>query len=108
MIYKKGVVRHGLHWRMRFVEQQVDEIWKVQGEEAVMTSGVDGKHGTWSWHYYGCAADFRTRYFEREQAALVADALSAALRMRHNGYQVILHAGSHIHVEFDPDHAGMV
>jgi len=108
MRYKEGAVRHGLHWRMRFVEQEVDRIWDAHGQEAWLTSGVDGKHGEWSWHYYGCAADFRTRYFENDEAATVADELSAALRVRHHGYQVILHAGSHIHVEFDPDHAGMV
>lgn len=101
MKYKEGVIRAGLHWRMRRVEQEVDMLWALRGQEAWMTSGLDGKHGEWSWHYYGCAADFRTRYFSRDVAAEVATALQHILRQIHPAYQVVLHPGSHIHVEFD-------
>lgn len=101
MIYKEGVMRHGLHWRMRKVEQEVDRIWREHGQDAVMTSGVDSTHGAWSWHYYGCAADFRTRYFSMDEGAEVATELAAALKIIHPAYQVVLHPDSHIHVEFD-------
>ena len=103
MIYKDGVIRHGLNWRMRLVEQKVDQIWAEHGQEAVMTSGVNGKHGEWSWHYYGSACDFRTRYFDADEAAIVATELAHALRVFDLRYQVILHAGSHIHVEYEHD-----
>lgn len=101
MLYKDGVIRHGLHWRMRKVEQVVDILWQEHGQEAVMTSGLNGTHGTWSWHYYGCAVDFRTRYFDNDTAAEVATELRRRLHPISLAYQVVLHAGSHIHVEFD-------
>ena len=104
MLYKDGVVHVGLNWRMRKVAKIVEEIWTLHGQDAVMTSGMDGKHSEGSWHYYGCASDFRTRYFSKEEAAAVATELSAALG---NPYQVVLHPDSHIHVEFDPVAFGM-
>ena len=99
MIYKEGVIRRGLHWRMRKVEKLVDAVWLAHGQAAVMTAGLDGDHSEWSWHYYGCAADFRTNYFTQDEAAEVATELAEKLG---HPYQVILHPGSHIHIEFDP------
>ena len=102
MIYKEGVIHKGLHWRMRRVEQTVDEIWQKHAQpEGTMTAGLDGKHSKWSWHNYGCAADFRTRYWDRDEAADVSSELAKALKVIHPAYQVVLHPGSHIHVEFD-------
>ena len=104
MKYEEGVVRHGLHWRMRKVEKIVNMIWATWGQEAVMTSGVNGKHGEWSWHYYGCAADFRTSYFNPSDVPSIANQLRRELGAP---YQVVLHEGSHVHVEFDPVAFGM-
>lgn len=111
MIYKDGVVRHGLHWRMRLVEQIADVVWDGFGQKCVMTSGLDGKHSQWSWHYYGCAVDLRTSYFNDEVAKEVADKLRRALATADVRYQIVLHpheyngiemvAPGHIHVEFD-------
>ena len=102
MKYKEGVIRRGVHWRMRIVEKTVDEIWQRHGQpEGTMTAGLDGDHSAWSWHYYGCAEDFRTRYWDKDEAAEVAAELAKALRIIHPAYQVVLHPGSHIHVEFD-------
>jgi hypothetical protein len=85
---------------MRKVEKLVDAVWQEHGQpEGTMTAGLDGEHSQWSWHHYGCAADFRTRYFSTDEAADVATELSSRLG---HPYQVVLHAGSHIHVEFDP------
>lgn len=99
MKYKDGVVRRGLHWRMRKVEKEVDKLWSEYGQDAVMTAGLDGDHSTWSWHYYGCAADFRTNYFADDIAEAVATELQDRLGAP---YQVVYHEGSHVHVEFDP------
>lgn len=92
------VVRHGLHWRMRKVEKVVDTVYRDFGQEGVMTSGVDREHSPWSWHYYGCAADFRTSFFTSDTAVIVARKLKELLR---EPYQVVLEP-DHIHVEFDP------
>lgn len=101
MKYKDGVIHLGRVPQMRAVDKHVDEIWAAHDQEAVMTAGLDGKHSEWSWHKYGCASDYRTRYFSRDEAAEVAAELSAALRPLDRRYQVVLHAGSHIHVEWD-------
>lgn len=98
MQYKDGVISYGLHWSMRHVEQVVDEVWLRHGRDAVMTSGLDGDHGKWSWHYYGCAADFRTRYFTDSEIQEIADELRSKLTAP---YQVVVEA-THIHIEMDP------
>ena len=101
MIYKEGVIHLGRVPQMRAVDQHVDEVLAAHNELAVMTAGLDGKHSEWSLHKYGCASDYRTRYFSRDEAAEVASELSAVLKPIDRRYQVVLHAGSHIHVEWD-------
>ena len=103
MKYKEGVIRKGLHPAMRRVEKIVDEIWPMFGVEAVMTSGLDGDHSQWSWHHYGCAADFRTRDLIPPHVHMVAAALRDRLGVP---YQVVIE-DDHIHVEFDPEAYGM-
>lgn len=101
---KDGVTLHGLNWRMRRVLKIADALFMRFGQELVVTSACDGKHGTWSWHYFGCALDFRTKHFgDAGLVAKVAKELQVALGPQ---YEVINHGpsyprGQHIHVEFE-------
>jgi hypothetical protein len=89
---------HGLEREMQPVLKAVDRIWKQFGQEAVCTSARDGTHGPASWHYFGLAADFRTRYFDEETKRKAIGMLRSALS---DDYDVINHA-THCHVEYDP------
>ena len=97
MKIKPGVDIIGLHPCMRRVLKAADSIWSAYGQELVVTSGLDGEHGKWSWHGYGCAVDLRTRYFAGGEIATVADDLRAVLDYP---YQVVVKP-THIHVEFE-------
>ena len=96
MILKKGVTIIGLHPVMRRVLRMAERVWRENGREegVTITAGLDGIHSAGSWHYYGLAVDFRTRYFTEEVEQKVYDALRASLP----GYDVVKHE-SHIHVE---------
>lgn len=63
MQIKSGVVMSGLRLCMRPVLIFADEIWRKHDQELVITSALDGVHSAGSFHYYGFAVDFRTRYF---------------------------------------------
>jgi hypothetical protein len=98
---KDGVSLHGLHYKMRIALKKADSIWRLHGQELVVTSACDGKHSKWSWHYFGCAVDLRTNYFESgTEIVVVAEKLRRALGP---GYEVVVHHGSHMHVEYDPN-----
>ena len=79
---------------MRAVLREADRIWSQHNQELVVTSGLDGTHGPTSWHYFGCAIDFRTRYFDDDERDDVYDELVEALP----AYDIIKH-DTHIHVE---------
>ncbi len=98
MKIKDGANIHGLDIHMRPVLIEADRIWKNNGQEAVVTSGLDGVHSAGSLHYYGRAVDFRTRYFDELHKRKVAKLLREALG---GSYDVIEHS-THIHVEYDP------
>ncbi len=79
MIIKPGAIIAGLHPVMRSVLREADKIWKAHGEELVVTAGLDGTHSAASWHYYGLALDFRTKYFLQPQVRSVGADLKMAL-----------------------------
>lgn len=99
MKLKDGVSLAGLSLAMRPVLMAAAKIWADNGQELVVTSGLDGVHAASSLHYYGYALDFRTRYFEENTKLLVLRQLSDELRKYHNDYRVISH-DTHIHVEY--------
>lgn len=83
-----------------------DEISKrLTAIEGVVTSGLDGKHKTGSKHYSGEAFDFRINHYlkdgkiDTEMVNLIVFELRKELG---KDYDVVLHKGSHIHIEFDP------
>ena len=95
---KEGASLVGLQIEMRQVLIRGDAIYHKHGEELWITSGTEGEHSPASLHPFGYALDLRTRFFGIEQTKAVAGELREALP---NAYDVVLHEGSHIHVEYD-------
>ena len=96
MILKDGATIAGLHPVMRKALREAEAIWRDLGhdEGVTVTSGLDGVHSAGSWHYYGLAVDFRTRYFDDSGAEA-----AARLRAEIGDDFDIVHHSSHIHVE---------
>jgi len=96
MIIKEGASIQGLHIKMRPVLRASESIWKAHGrpEGVTITAGLDGTHSAASWHYYGCALDLRTRYFDEDEKLAVYKALKMTLP-RHD---IVVH-DTHIHAE---------
>ncbi len=72
-------------------------IYRVYGQECVITSARDGRHMPGSKHYTGEALDFRTHYFKEAEKHNVRSHLQEALG---SDFDVVLEE-DHIHVEFD-------
>ena len=97
MKIKKGAIVAGLQIKMRPVLIEAEKLWKENGDELVITAGLDGAHSAGSLHYYGYAVDLRIRNFNASAKPGIAAALKKRLG---NDYDVILHK-THIHVEYD-------
>jgi hypothetical protein len=82
---------------MRQVLINAEQIWKAQGVELWVTSGMEGEHSAGSLHPYGYALDLRSSYFSEETAKEVAKELKDSLC---KGYDVVAEK-THIHAEFD-------
>jgi len=96
MKLKKGAVIQGLQLPMRKVLMFADAIWKANGKELVVTSGVDGVHSPGSLHPFGYAVDLRTFYFTNETKKKVRKLLADNLGPE---YDVVLEP-THIHAEY--------
>lgn len=75
-----------------------DQVCIEHGEEAIITSAVDGKHSLTSLHYSGNAVDIRSRFFSEEEATQVRNEIADRLGI---DYDVILET-NHIHIEYQP------
>jgi len=99
---KHGASLENVSWRMFYVAVVMDDIFKKRGQEAVITSGADGKHSRASKHYAKNnfsgmveALDFRTWHVKAEEVAQEArDKLGP-------DYDVVVEA-THLHIEYDP------
>ena len=98
MKFKKGVKVKGIKPELLIALVVADTCWKRFGEELVVTSVTDSKHGEDSLHPSGNAGDLRTRYFTNAIKELVAQDLRERLT---DEYDVVVE-GDHIHLEFDP------
>ena len=97
MKIKEGANIQGLDIRMRSALIAADRIWKICGQELVITCGLDGEHSAGSLHYYGLAVDCRTRYFNQtDKKKVVIDLMD---KIGHN-FDIITHK-THIHIEYD-------
>jgi len=96
MPIKNGVDVGGLKPEILLAYIEACFIWREQGERAVITSGLDGRHMLGSKHYTGNAIDLRTRGLLNK--AMANEKLASALG---SDYDVVLE-DDHIHVEYDP------
>ena len=98
MKIKKGVNVQGLHISMQKVMKVVEVVYKKHGQESVITSGMDSTHSAGSFHYFGMALDYRTRFFENDfQSIKVAQQISDILG---EDYTVIFEK-THIHIQYN-------
>jgi hypothetical protein len=99
MKFKKGVKLEGVCPEIVAVWHVAEGVYNRLGEELVITSVCEGKHGPNSLHYSGKATDLRTRVFKSE--AYINEAASLIRKRLTDEYDVVVEA-THIHVEFDP------
>lgn len=97
MKIKSGVIMAGLKLEMRHVLKVASEVYKNHGQELVITSALDSTHSAGSYHYFGYALDFRTRYFTNEIAKKVAH----EIRIKLSDDYVVIFEVNHIHVQFN-------
>lgn len=102
MKLKPGVKLTGLTPQMALGAFIVAEVYYGHGASCTITSANDSRHGTNSLHFQGRALDFRTKDFEGDKRALLAE-LKEALG---ENFDVVLEdengPNQHIHVEHDP------
>ena len=97
MKLKEGVILAGIQVQMNPVLVESEGLWEEEGQEVVITAGLDGEHKKSTLHSLGYALDLRTRYFPKENHQRIADELQRRLG---DEYDVIVH-DTHIHVEWD-------
>ena len=98
MKIKPGVDVLGLRPEILLAVLAAERIWTRYNAEALLTSGVDGRHKRNSAHYTGRAVDLRTRNLAEINRPRAAELLQEALG---DAYDVVLEA-DHCHVEYDP------
>lgn len=105
---KLGASIRGLQPQLFHAWDIADEVFSKQGVHAILTSGVDGKHGHGSFHYIGLAIDQRIRHLHSSEnlanTTLRIKAKSVANEIRKilgPEYDVVLES-THIHIEFQP------
>jgi len=89
---------HGIRPELLFALQVAAEVYKVYGQELVITSITDGKHSLTSLHYAGCAVDLRTHYFTDSIRKKVRDEIKERLGI---DFDVVLES-NHLHIEYQP------
>lgn len=102
MIYFKnavGIIPEELNTEV-FLEmlRVAEQVYIDFGQDAWVTSIMDGVHRPMSKHYSGEAIDLRIWFFRDEEKDLVAYELQQRLG---EDYDVVLES-DHIHVEYDP------
>ena len=70
------------------------------GLRFVLTSGTDGKHSRNSLHYVGYAFDARIKDWTPEEVEWY---LTHAKDRLGKEWDILLHAGSHVHHEYQPE-----
>jgi hypothetical protein len=100
---KLGVDLRGLKPQMAIAYTIASFIYLRHGQECVITSASDSKHGPNSLHYQGLALDIRTYTLPIPQVATVHRELKIALGEQ---FDVVLedagNTNQHVHIEFQP------
>lgn len=89
---------HSLQPPMILAAIIAERIFDKYGYDAVITSGIDGKHMPGSLHYVGFAFDLRSNIIPKDQQEPVRADLKSCLG---DDYDVVVE-GDHYHVEFQP------
>lgn len=95
---KAGVRVFGLRPEILLAVIITQGVYDQFGAELVLTAGIDGAHTEGSFHYSGCAVDFRTNNLKPGEPETVLKLLQARLGP---DYFVQLE-GDHIHCQFKP------
>lgn len=95
---KEGVRIVGIKPEMAVAITVIDSIYRMHGQELVITSAVEGKHSKISRHYLGYAIDTRTFYFDQDALPDVQRDIQNAL----GDDFYIEHEGNHFHIQFNP------
>lgn len=103
MKLKEGVIIEGLHISMRMVMVVVEGVYIQYGHESVITSGKegfigDGVHSLGSYHYYGMALDYRTRFLKNRQECLE---VVEKIRQKLGNKYTAVYEGNHIHIQYN-------
>ena len=93
---KQGVDVRGLQPVMWNMIYDIEPFYREQDLVLIITSGLDGIHGTGSLHYVGLAIDIRTKTLSepRDMYERIKSVLAPA-------FDVVWH-DTHIHIEYQP------
>jgi len=97
MKIKKGAIIWPLKYEMRKALIVAGEVYRENGQELYITSGLEGDHSNGSLHPYGYAVDTRTYFWGEETAKRVAFDIKRRLP---SPYDVVFES-DHIHIEYD-------
>ena len=100
MVTLKADVRvQGIRPEMVLAAMVIASVFEKAGFEAVITSGIEGRHMAGSFHYAGAAMDFRTNHIEKKE---VLDGIVAKVKASLGpDFDAVLEV-DHLHVEFQP------
>lgn len=96
--WKEGVNPHDLHITMRQSLITIDDIYKNNGQEVVVTCTGAGEHCPSSLHPYGFAYDIRTRFFDEKKKKKVYDEIKE--EFDHSRY-IIVSESTHFHIQLN-------
>jgi len=98
MRLKDGVSLNGIKPEVVVALIVCNDIFKNYGQDMVVTSVMDGTHGSKSLHRYGYAVDIRTRNFQyQSDIDLVVKDMKEYLTEDYD----IIKESDHIHLEYD-------
>lgn len=98
MILKTGVKITNLKPQLVIAFIVANDVYKAHGQELVITSVDDSKHGSTTLHGKGQAFDCRTSYFINGEGQRVANEIRAKID---DDFDVV-YEKDHIHIEYDP------
>lgn len=97
MILKQGVKVSNLKPQLIIAFIVANDVYKAHGQELVITSCDDSKHGVGTLHGQGFAFDARTSYFLKGESERVANEIRAKI----DDCFDIVNESDHIHIEYD-------
>jgi len=97
---KQGAVTDNLKKKITEAQELLFKIFEQYKLDLFVSSGMEGNHMCGSRHYQGLAIDVSLKYTPADLVDIIYMDICSALGGK--GYDVLLHEGSHFHIEFDP------